>query len=94
MVTLNKIQRFVQNFMPYKMIYHLPHKFEFLSFHFSRFCEHFHQLREIMINKIHRFLQNFMLYKIIYHLPHKFVFLNFRVCHFANIFVNYARNAS
>ena len=26
---INKIQRFVQNFMPYKMIYYLPHKFAF-----------------------------------------------------------------
>ena len=25
---LNKIQRFNQNFMPYKMIYHLPHNFK------------------------------------------------------------------
>ena len=45
-VTLNRIQRFVQNFMPYKMIYHLPHESEFLNFHFTRLCEHFRQLRE------------------------------------------------
>ena len=45
-LTLKTIQRFVQNFMPYKMIYDLPHKFEFLNFHFPRLCEHFRQLRE------------------------------------------------
>ena len=28
----------------------------------------------------------------LYHLPHKFRFLNFRLHHFANIFVDYARN--
>ena len=28
-VALKRIQRSVQNFMPYKMIYHLPRKFAF-----------------------------------------------------------------
>ena len=45
-ITLNKIQRFIQNFMPYKMIYRMTRKFVFLNFHFSRFCEHFRHLRE------------------------------------------------
>ena len=42
----NKIQRFIQNFMPHKMIYRLTRKFVFLNIHFSRFCEHFRHLRE------------------------------------------------
>ena len=45
-ITLSKIQRFIQNFMPYKMIYRLTRKFVFLNFHFLRFCEHFRHLRE------------------------------------------------
>ena len=45
-IMLNKIQRFIQNFMPYKMIYRLTRKFVFLYFHFSRFYEHFRHLRE------------------------------------------------
>ena len=39
----SKIHRFIQNFIPWKMIDHLPRKFIFPS---SPFCEHFRQLRE------------------------------------------------
>ena len=28
-IPVNKIHRFLQNFMPYKMIYYLPHKYIF-----------------------------------------------------------------
>ena len=42
-ITLSKIQRFIQNFMPYKMIYRLTRKFVFLNFHFSRFVNIFAQ---------------------------------------------------
>ena len=35
--------------MPYRMIYLLPHKFIFLNFLFSPFCEHFHQSRKITL---------------------------------------------
>ena len=45
-ITLNKIQRFIQNFMPYRMIYRLPCKFVSLNFHFSRLYEYFRHLRE------------------------------------------------
>ena len=43
---LKKVLHFVQNFMPYKMIYHLSHKFVFPNICFSPFCEHFHHLSE------------------------------------------------
>ena len=33
------IQRFAQNFMPYKMIYHLPHISAFLKFRFLKFTQ-------------------------------------------------------
>ena len=45
-VTLKRIQCLVQNFMSYKMIYHLTHKFVFLNFCFSPFYEQFRHLRE------------------------------------------------
>ena len=47
-VTLSKIQHFLQNFMPYglqgEIICILL--LLFLNFRFSPFCEHFHQLHE------------------------------------------------
>ena len=45
-VTLNKIHRYIQNFMVYKMIYFSSHKFAFSNLCFSSFYEHFRQLRE------------------------------------------------
>ena len=45
-VTLNKIHRYIQNFMLYKMIYFSSHKFAFSNLCFSPFYEHFRQLRE------------------------------------------------
>ena len=57
-VTLNKIHRYIQNFMLYKMICFLSHKFAFSNLRFSPFCEHFRQLREKFLifqikNKVH-----------------------------------------
>ena len=43
---LNEIHRYIWNFMPYKMIYFLSHKFAFSNLRFSPFYEHFRQLRE------------------------------------------------
>ena len=45
-ITLNKIHRYIQNFMLYKMICFSSHKFAFSNLRFSPFCEHFRQLRE------------------------------------------------
>ena len=45
-VTLNKIHRYIQNFMLYKKIYFSSHKFAFSNLRFSPFYEHFRQLRE------------------------------------------------
>ena len=45
-VTLNEIHRFTWNFMCYKMIYFLSHKFTSKNLRFSPFYEHFRQLRE------------------------------------------------
>ena len=87
-VTLKRIQRFVQNFVPYKMIYHLPRKFAFFAIlrTFSPFTQ---EIYVEMANKIQCFIQNFMPYRMIYYLPRRF--LNFRLRDFANIFVDYAR---
>ena len=45
-VTLSEIHRYIQNFMLYKMIYFLSHKFAFSNLRFSSFYEHFRKLRE------------------------------------------------
>ena len=45
-VTLYKIHRYTWNFMRYKMIYFLSHKFTSKNLPFSPFYEHFRQLRE------------------------------------------------
>ena len=45
-VTLNKIHRYTWNFMRYKMIYFLTHKFTSKNLRFSPFYEHFRQSRE------------------------------------------------
>ena len=43
---------YICNFMPYKMIYFLSHKFAFSNLRFSPFCEHFRQLPEKICVKI------------------------------------------
>ena len=45
-VTLSGIHRYIQNFMLYKMIYFLSHKFIFSNLHFSPFYGRFRQLRK------------------------------------------------
>ena len=42
----NEMHRYILNFMPYKMIYFLSHKFAFSNLRFLRFYEHFRKLRE------------------------------------------------
>ena len=42
----NEMHRYIQNFMLYKMIYFLSHKFAFSNLCFSPFYEHFRQLHE------------------------------------------------
>ena len=42
-VTLNKIHRYIQNFMLYKMISFSSHKFAFSNLCFSPFYKHFRQ---------------------------------------------------
>ena len=51
-ITLNKIHRYIQNFMFYKMICFSRHKFAFSNLRFSPFCEHFRQLREKYVFKL------------------------------------------
>ena len=46
MVMLHEIHRYIQNFMPYKMIYFLRHKFAFLYLRCLPFYQHFRKLRE------------------------------------------------
>ena len=83
--------------MPYKMICRLTRKFVFLNIYPLRdmlrtFSPFTREIYVKMKNKMHYYIQNFMPYKMIYHLPHKFQILNCRLRHFANIFVDYARN--
>ena len=56
-VMLSEIHCYIQNFMLYKMIYFLSHKFEFSNLHFSPFYKHFCQLHKKYVmkskNKVH-----------------------------------------
>ena len=72
LITLNKIHRFIRNFMSYKIIYRI-------SFTTLRiFSPITRELYVKMANKVCHFIQNFMPYKMIYRLPHRFRFLSFR----------------
>ena len=59
-VMLSKIHHYIQNFILYKMIYFLSHKFVFSHLHFLSFYKHFSQLCKICIqikNKVYHINQ-------------------------------------
>ena len=52
MVMLNEVHHYIQNFMVYKMIYFLSHKFVFSNLHFLPFYKHFCQLHKKYVFKL------------------------------------------